>query len=117
MRRYWLMDQHGGEGPTAMVQTDGSMRIVDVVRFGPGITTLEQQQEIWDRVIGQVAPTLKPLVDARSVEDKGIEPDEKLQRTEGGNKAGGNRPAASGRGLSAGRAAGSSTFKGRRGDR
>lgn len=88
MGRFWLMDRHGGEGPTALVETDGSMRIVDVIRFGPKITELEAQQKVFDEVIGRVAPTMKPFVPASSVKEEGVAPHADLQA---GESAGANR--------------------------
>lgn len=85
MRKYWLLDQHGADGPTALVETNGSMHIVSILRFGPGITELEAQQEIADRVVGKMAPTLKPLVDGNSITVESVMPHEDLT---GGTKAG-----------------------------
>lgn len=119
MRRYWLMDQHGDSGPTALVETDGRLKIVDVLRFGPSITELEDQQKVWDEVIGRVAPTLKPFVDASSVDEEGVAPHSKLWRGdgEGGamNRAG--RRDGSRRSASVGRSAGGPSRKRSRGDR
>ncbi len=118
MRRYWLMDQHGGDGPTALVETDGRLRIVDVLRFGPSVTKLDDQQKIWDQVIGRVAPTLKPLIDASSIDEEGVEPDPKLLRGESGDGTGSNRAGRGGgrRDPGVGRAGGP-TRKRSRGDR
>lgn len=93
MRKFWLMDQHGGEGPTALVETDGRLNVVKVIRFGPSITELEDQQKIFDQVIGRVAPTMKPCIKASSVDEEGIAPHPDLQQadnTDGGsiNRAG-----------------------------
>lgn len=102
MRTYWLMDRHGSEGPTALVETDGSMHVVRVLRFGPGITGLDDQQRIWDDVIGRVAPTMKPFVDASTVDEEGVEPHAKLRRDDhsgtASNRAGrrGGRPGGGG---------------------
>ncbi len=79
MRRYWLLDQHGGDGPTALVETDGSLHIVEILSFGPGITSLDEQQALCDRLIGRVAPTMKPLVDAAKLDVDGVPPHSKLQ--------------------------------------
>jgi hypothetical protein len=117
MRRYWLMDQHGADGPTALVETDGSLHVIDVLKFGPAITELEGQQQIWDDVIGHVAPTLKPFVNAKDLQEDGVEPHDDLVRRGTGNKARGGHPDATGRGLNAGRSGGNPNFKGRRGDR
>ncbi|MFV1991985.1 MAG: hypothetical protein ACC652_14735 [Acidimicrobiales bacterium] len=116
MSKYWLMDQHGADGPTALVETDGSMHIIDVLRFGPGVTEVDDQQTVWDHVIGRFAPSMKPFVDAKSLDEEGVEPQAKLLRGGAGSRAGGH-PDPTGRGLSAGRGGGSATFKGRRGDR
>ena len=73
MGKYWLLDRNGVDGPTALVETDGSLHIIDVLRFGTTVTGLEDQQQIWDDVIGRVAPTMKPLVAAAKVAEKGID--------------------------------------------
>ena len=78
VRKYWLLDQHGEDGPTALVETNGSMHIVRILRFGPGITELEAQQEIQDRMMGKMAPTLKPLVDGNSIEVESVLPHDDL---------------------------------------
>ncbi len=120
MRRYWLMDQHGGDGPTALVETDGRLHIVDVIRFGPSITELEDQQSVWDEVIGRVAPTMKPLVDASSLAEEGVEPHAELRQwsegdtgaTSRGGRGGGGRKAGG-----AGRTGGGPSRNRSRGDR
>ena len=118
MARYWLSDQHGTDGLTALVETDGRMHVVNVARFGPGITDLEDQQEVWDNVIGKVAPTLKPLVDASGIAEKGVEPHPDL-RTGGGSRAGTSNRAGRGDagGRGPGRGGGGPSRKGSRGDR
>ena len=116
MRRYWLLDQHGGDGPTALVETDGSLHIVEVLEFGPGITEVEDQQKVWDQVIGRVAPTMKPLVDAGSLEVEGEAPNAKLRRRHDsmpGSKRGRGQGGLGG----AGRATGGPSRKRSRGDR
>jgi hypothetical protein len=119
VRKYWLLDQHGADGPTALVETDGSMHIVDVLRFGPGITELEDQQAVWDSVIGKVAPTMKPLVAASSIDVDDVEPHADLRR---GGKSGApptgraDRQRSGQRGPS-GRVAGAPSRRGGRGDR
>ncbi len=85
MGKYWLMNRHGADGPTALIETDGSMRIVDVLRFGPDVADLEAQQKVWDEVIGRVAPTMKPLVALSKVSEDGIEPHPDLQHGDGGS--------------------------------
>lgn len=84
MPRFWLMDQHGGKGPTALVEADGRLQIIDVLRFGPSVTELADQQKIWDDVIGHLAPTRKPFVPAASIEEEGVAPDPKLHRGDSG---------------------------------
>lgn len=121
MSRFWLFDQHGDDGPTALVDTDGRLQIVDVLRFGPSITELDDQQEIWDSVIGRVAPTMKPVVKAGSIAEEGIAPHPDLQRSnqaDGGsvNRAG-RRAAAGGAGSGAQVDGGPSTRRGSRGER
>jgi len=103
MAKFWLMDQHDGDGPTALVETDGRLQIVDIVRFGPSVTELQDQQEIWDKVIGRVAPTMKPLVKGSSIDESGVAPLTELKRgqqgTDSSNRAsrrGGNRAMGSG---------------------
>lgn len=91
MSRFWVMDQHGSDGPTALVETDGRLQIVDVVRFGPSITGLDDQQEVWDKVIGRVAPTMKPVVSASSVDEKGVAPHPELKRDDRGDPGSVNR--------------------------
>lgn len=119
MRRYWLMDQHGGKGPTALVETDGGLHVVDVVRFGPEITELDEQQKVWDRVIGKVAPTLRPLVDASSIDEEGVAPHAELWRGHH-DRGAPNRSArrsGGGRRPGVGRAGGGPGRTGSRGDR
>ena len=80
MGMYWLLDRLGHEGATALVETDGSMHIIDVHRFGPGIADLDEQQVIWDGVIGQIAPSLKPFVEESAIDEEGVAPHPELQR-------------------------------------
>lgn len=119
MQKYWLLDQHGSDGPTALVYTDGSMHIVDVLRFGPDITELEDQQAVWDSVIGKLAPTMKPLVTAASIDVASVEPHADLIKgaKSGSPQAGrADRQGASKWGPS-GRVSGGPSRKGGRGDR
>jgi len=120
MSRFWLLDQHGSDGPTALVETDGRLKIVDVLRFGPSITELDDQQEVRDKVIGRVAPTLKPVVNASSIDEQGIAPHPDLRRgdqadADSVNRAG--RRAASGGPAPVGQVDGGPTRKGSRGER
>ncbi len=73
MGKYWLLDRHGADGPSVLVETDGSMRVRKILRFGPGITELEDQQTIVDDVMGRAAPTMKPMLASNKVAEKGIE--------------------------------------------
>ena len=120
MRKYWLLDQHGEDGPTALVETNGSMHIVRILRFGPGITELEDQQAIQDRVMGKMAPTLKPLVDGNSIEVESVEPHEDLpgSSSTGSKKLNrADRRSSGQRGRSGGIAASGPDRSGGRGDR
>ena len=120
MRKYWLMDQHGDDGPTALVETDGRLQVIDVLRFGSSLTELDEQQKVWDQVIGRVAPTMKPLVDASSVEEEGVAPHAKLWRGDHVGAGTSNRSGrrSSGRGSrTGGRTGGGPNRKGSRGDR
>jgi hypothetical protein len=119
VRRYWLMDQHGGDGPTALVETDGGLHIVDVLRFGPSITELDDQQRVWDQVIGRVAPTMKPLLDASAVDEDGVAPHPKLRRGNLGARGATSRTGRGngGRDPGGGRAGGGPTRRRSRGDR
>ena len=82
MSKFWLMDQHGSDGPTALVETDGRLQIVDVLRFGPSVTGLDEQQEVWDKVIGRVALTMKPVVKASTIDEQGVSPLPELRRND-----------------------------------
>jgi hypothetical protein len=115
MGRYWLMDRHEGEGPSALVETDGSMRIIDVLRFGPGITAVDAQQKVWDDVMGRVAPSMKPFANASTVKEEGVAPHDDLMRgdadsTRRSGRGNGNRG-----GSAAGRSAGGAKRSGSRG--
>ena len=120
MRKFWLVDQHGADGPTALVETDGRMKIVKVLRFGPGITELEDQQAIYDRVVGKVAPTLKPLVDggSLSVDDVAPHADLRESSTSGSGKANrADRRSAGGANAPGGQPSSGPSRSGGRGDR
>lgn len=116
MGMYWLLDRLGHEGATALVETDGSMHVINVHRFGPGITELDEQQAIWDDVIGHIAPTLKPMVDATTLDEDGVEPDPDLQRGGDGSNRAGRRSAAR-QDIGGGRSLGGPSKKRSRGDR
>jgi len=117
MRSYWLMNQHGDDGPTALVETDGRMRISNVLRFGPSITELDDQQAIWDRVIGKVGPSLKPFVAASTIDEKGIEPHPDLVHAGTDAPPSGARSRTTQQGTGAGRTGGGKTHRGSRGER
>lgn len=114
MRKYWLMDQHGADGPTALVETDGSLHVIDVLRFGPDLTELEVQQKVCDQVMGRVAPTMRPFVDAASLDEEGVAPHPELRRNQ--HHATQHAPKSAPR-RGAGRATGGARFKGGQGDR
>jgi len=118
VRKFWLMDQHEGDGPTALVETDGRLQIVDVIRFGSSLTELADQQKVWDDVIGRVAPTLKPFVDASTIDEEGVAPHDDLRRGDD-NPGGTSRKAARGGGNwgQPGRTGGGGARRGSRGDR
>jgi hypothetical protein len=102
MGKYWLLDRHGADGPSALVETDGSMRVVDVLRFGPDVTELEDQQKLLDDVMGRVAPTMKPLVPLAKLAEEGVDLHADLQHAGGGSnrtgrRKGGRQAAANGR--------------------
>lgn len=121
MRKYWLLDQHDEDGPTALVMTDGSMHITRILQFGPGITELDAQQEIHDRVVGKLAPTLKPLVDGSALDVEGVEPHADLREgttsASGQTNRAGRRTAGRRGGGSGGRIGGGPSRTGGRGDR
>ena len=95
------------------------MHIVRVTTFGPGITELDDQQEILDDVVGQLAPVMKPMVVATSIEVEGAEPHAELRQGESGGAAGNraSRRDAGSRGKSSGRTGGGPSKKTSRGDR
>ena len=116
MGMYWLLDRLGHDGATALVETDGSMRVIDVHRFGPGITDLDEQRAILDDVMGRIAPTLKPMVDATSLDEEGVEPDPDLQHGDHGDSRAARRSTAR-RGIGGGRTLGGPNKKRSRGER
>jgi hypothetical protein len=79
------MDPEDHDRPMALVVTDGRLHIVDVLRFGPSITELDDQRAVWDLVIGRVAPTMTPAVDASTIDEEGIAPHPELGRGERGD--------------------------------
>ncbi len=115
MGKYWLLDRHGSDGPSVLVETDGSMRVVDVLRFGPEVSELDDQQAMRDDVIGRLAPTMRPFVAAAKVSEQGIDPHADLKYRDG--EGAGRRAAGSGagRGASGGRAASGAKRTGGRG--
>jgi len=120
VKKFWLIDQHDADGPTALVETDGKMRVARILAFGPGITELKDQQAIHDRVIGKVAPTLKPLVKGTSMTVDSVEPHEDLKGGSGSSPGKANRAdrrSTKGRGAGGGRVAGGPSRTGGQGDR
>lgn len=107
MRNYWVLNQHGAEGPSALVEADGGMRIIAVHRFGTGIEELEAQQEIWDRITGKLLPTLKPFVAATEINEEGaaVHPDLRGRpiATKRGGRDGASSKAVSSRGPGGGK--------------
>lgn len=73
MGMYWLLDRHGSKGPSVLVEADGAMRVIDVVRFGPKVSKLEDQQKVWDDVSGNLVPTMKPFVTESKLDEEGVE--------------------------------------------
>ena len=120
MQKFWLMNQHDAEGPTALVETDGKMRVARILAFGPGITELKDQQAIQERVIGKVAPTLKPLVKGTSITVESVEPHKDLSSgssSSSGNSNRADRRNTKGPGGGGGRVAGGPSRSGSQGDR
>ena len=117
MKNYWLLDRHGSDGPTALVQTDGRMRITKVLRFGPRVTELSDQQRIWDQAIGKVGPTLKPFVAASTIKEKGIEPHADLVHTGTSALPNGTKSQSSQQASNMGRIGSDKTHRGSRGER
>lgn len=85
MRRFWLMDPEDHDRPMALVVTDGSLHIVDVQRFGSSITELDDQQTVWDLVMGRVAPSITRAVDPSKLDEQGVAPHPDLRRGEHGD--------------------------------
>ena len=92
-------------------------RGAEVMIVQADVTDLDDQQRVWDQVMGKVAPTLKPFVDATSVEEEGVAPHSKLQR--GGHDGLGRSKRGRGKGSGAGggRTSSGPSRKGSRGDR
>ena len=72
MGKFWLMGRHEGDGPSVLIEANGSMKVISVLRFGPEVVELEEQQEIWDSVSGCLVPTLKPFMPAAHVHEDGV---------------------------------------------
>lgn len=115
MGEYWLLDRHGAKGPSVLVETDGSMRVVDVLRFGSAVTDLAAQQQILDDVIGRVAPTMKPMVPARKIAEPGIDLHADLTHGEAGESNRSGRRIGSSKAAASGQAAGGPKRTGGRG--
>ena len=114
MGKYWLLDRHGTEEPSVLVEVDGAMRVVEVLRFGPQVSKLEDQQRIRDDVIGRLAPTLRPFVAAAKIGEQGIAVHEDLQHRDVGGP-GQRGGAAGGPAMGAGRGASGAKRTGGRG--
>lgn len=103
MGKYWLLDRHGDKGPSVLVETNGSMQVVEALRFGPAVTELDAQQQLVEDVMGRVAPTMKPMVAAAKLDEVGIDPHPDLQqgdassRNKTGRSSGGSRSGSGGR--------------------
>lgn len=115
MGNYWLLDRHGAKGPSILVETDGALKVVDVLRFGPKVATLEDQQKLWDDVSGKVAPTLKPFVSESDLDEDGVEVHDDLEHGGSGGAASRARRKGGGRGTSHGRSGGGPKRTGGRG--
>ena len=85
MRTFWIMDTEDRDELLALVETDGSLHIVDVLRFGPSHTELDDQQAVVDLVMGRVAPTVARAVDASKIDEEGVAPHPDLRRGEHGD--------------------------------
>ncbi|KAG1649141.1 hypothetical protein GQR58_029271 [Nymphon striatum] len=66
------MDQHEATGPTALVETNGSMRVVRVLQFGAGITELAEATG--ESTTGSWASSRPPLVKGGSITVEGVAP-------------------------------------------
>ena len=112
---YWLLDRHGAKGPSILVEADGAMRVIDVVRFGPKVTKLEDQQKLWDDVTGGVVPTMKPFVGEAELDEEGAEVHADLEHGGSGGTKGRGRGKAARKRSGGGRSAGGTKRTGGRG--
>lgn len=115
MGMYWLLDRHGGKGPSILVEADGAMRVIGVDRFGPKVTKLEDQQKLWDDVQGSVVPTMKPFVSEDELDEEGAEIHEDLEHESSGGSAGRGRSKAKRKSKGGGRTGGGGKRTGGRG--
>ena len=115
MGMYWLLDRHGAKGPSILVEADGAMRVIDVLRFGPKVTKLEDQQKIWDDVVGGVVPTMKPFVSEAKLDEEGQELHADLEHGGSGGTQGRGRANAGRKSSGGGRSAGGTKRTGGRG--
>lgn len=115
MGMYWLLDRHGAKGPSILVETDGAMRVIDVLRFGPKVSKLEDQQKIWDDVSGGVVPTMKPFVNESDLDEEGHEVHEDLDHGGVGGTKGRARASARRKSSGGGRSGGGTKRTGGRG--
>ena len=115
MGMYWLLDRDGTKGPSILVEADGAMRVIDVLRFGPKVTKLEDQQKIWDDVVGGVVPTMKPFVSEADLEEEGVEVHADLEHGGAGGASGRRGGKARRKSSGGGRSAGGTKRTGGRG--
>ena len=115
MATYWLLDRDGAKGPAILVESDGAMRVIDVLRFGPKVSKLEDQQKIWDDVVGRVVPTLKPFVSEAELEEEGQEVHADLEHRGSGGTKGRGRGKAGRKSSGGGRSGGGTKRTGGRG--
>jgi hypothetical protein len=74
MRTYWVLDKNNNDAPLALVEGNGRLQVVDIIRFGPALVELDAQQQVWDSLIGRLLPTLKPFVASYKINEAGVEP-------------------------------------------
>lgn len=115
MGTYWLLDRQGTKGPSVLVEADGAMRVIDVVRFGPKVTKLDDQQQIWDDVVGGLVPTMKPFVTEKDLDEEGVEVHEDLQHGAGSSTTSRTRSKNKRKGAGGARAKGGNKRTGGRG--
>ena len=115
MRTYWVLDKNNNDAPLALVEGNGRLQVVDIIRFGPALVELDAQQQVWDSLIGRLLPTLKPFVASDKINEAGVEPHPKLWRGSGSAQKS-SRPHSGAAGPQ-GRSGGASTPRMTQGDR